>query len=66
LTFQCFEFYYRDFPEIYRLSSNLSLVLREITKNIEDYFTEDAIGPDQEDWRNYFIGEIKRLIKSNK
>ena len=61
-TFQCFEFYYRDYPEIYKKTSNLFSLLCEYNVKLKNNDLEGKIGVKQDDWLFYFKETLPMLI----
>jgi hypothetical protein len=65
-VFQCFEFYYRDFSEIYSKSSNLFASLNECNARLKNNDLKGSIGVESSHWIFYFNEVLTKLIAADK
>ncbi len=61
-AFQCFEYYYRDFPEVYTKTSQLFSLLSDFNLKLKNHDLPGSTSALQ-DWNNYLSGEISRHLK---
>lgn len=64
-VFQCFEFYYRDFPEVYAKTAKLFLLLCECNKKLKNNELESNINFKDSDWQFYFNQTLEKLLNKN-
>lgn len=61
-VFGTFEYYYRDFPAIYKKCSELFSVLVRYNQKLENSDLQGEIGGQDESWVNYFSKVVSDLI----
>jgi hypothetical protein len=64
-AFQCFEYYYRDFPEIYDKCSELFYVLRNYNEKLRNYDLKGNVGIKDSNWIKFFEKQISNLFYGN-
>ncbi|HRF25287.1 MAG TPA: hypothetical protein PLR98_14025 [Chitinophagaceae bacterium] len=62
-TFQCFEFYYRDYPEVYAKTSSLFSLLCEYNMKLKNNDLNGNISSKDSDWQFYFNQSLAKLLK---
>lgn len=65
LTFQCFEFYYRDFPAVHKKCLELSQRLSDYNEKLKNFDLKGEIGVSDERWTEYFNKAIKALLTNS-
>jgi hypothetical protein len=62
ITFQCFEYYYYQYPAVYQLFSTLGLELQKYNANYKNYELK-GIGPRSKEWVRYFKNTLTTLFE---
>lgn len=63
-TFQCFEFYYRDFPEIFSKTGSLFSSLSPYNEKLMNYDLKGIVGTKATNWKSYFEKSLSILFKN--
>lgn len=61
-VFQCFEFYYRDFPEVHKKCSELYNTLSNYNEQLKNHDLPGDIGVENKNWIEYFNRRVSNLI----
>jgi len=61
-TFQCFEYYWRDFPILYRNCSELGYALRNYNEKWKNHDLKGKVGLENKKWIKFFNKAIANLL----
>lgn len=61
-AFQCFEFYYRDYPDLFTKTADLFSLLCEYNTKLKNNDLEGKISAKPADWVFYFKETLSKLI----
>jgi hypothetical protein len=61
-AFHCFEFYYRDFPEVYIKTAGLFSNLCQLNLKLANHDLDTTVNGEPASWLNYFTKILNTLI----
>lgn len=65
-TFQCFEYYFRDFPTVYSNCSELGYALRNYNEKWKNHDLKGKVGVENKKWIIFFNNAISNLLLQTK